>query len=171
VSATVLRNARPDEAELRALKAEIEDFNWDYGDALDGNRLADWPNFFTEDAFYRIRSRENADANLPVGLVHCEGRPMMVDRAFALTHTEMFEPRYYRHVIGTARVLDVSDGGVVSARANYALYETIIDKDTRLLQAGQYVDEFVRVGGRLLLKRRECIYDSSIVETALIYPV
>lgn len=171
MNAAVLRNAKLDDAELRALKAEIEDFNWDYADALDGNRLAEWPDFFTEDAFYRIRSRENADADLPVGLVHCEGRPMMVDRVFALMNTEMFEPRYYRHVIGTARVLEVNAQGLVSARANYALYETIVDKDTRLLQAGQYVDEFVRVGGRLLLKRRECIYDSSIVETALIYPV
>ena len=171
MTATVLRNAKPDEAELRALKAEIEDFNWDYADVLDGNRLGEWPNFFTEDAFYRIRSRENADSGLPVGLVHCEGRPMMVDRAFALQHTEMFEPRYYRHVIGTARVLDVTQAGVIAARANYALYETIIDEDTRLLQAGQYVDEFVRAGSRLLLKRRECIYDSSIVQTALIYPV
>lgn len=171
MSATVLRNARLDDAELRALKAEIENFNWDYGDVLDGNRLAEWPNFFTEDAFYRIRSRENADANLPVGLVHCEGRPMMVDRVFALMHAEMFEPRYYRHVIGTARVLDVGAQGVIAARANYALYETIVDKDTRLLQAGQYVDEFVRAGDRLRLRRRECIYDSSIVETALIYPV
>jgi 3-phenylpropionate/cinnamic acid dioxygenase small subunit len=167
----MLRNAKPDEAELRALKAEIEDFNWDYADALDNNRLGEWPNFFTEDAFYRIRSRENADAGMPVGLVHCEGRRMIVDRAFALQHTEMFEPRYYRHVIGTAKVLDVSGSGVITARANYALYETIIDEDTRLLQAGQYVDEFVRTGGRLLLKRRECIYDSSIVHTALIYPV
>jgi 3-phenylpropionate/cinnamic acid dioxygenase small subunit len=171
MSAPMLRNAKPDEAELRALKAEIEDFNWDYADALDNNRLAEWPNFFAEDAFYRIRSRENAEAGMPVGLVHCEGRPMIVDRAFALQHTEMFEPRYYRHVIGTAKVFEVSNSGVISARANYALYETIIDEDTRLLQAGQYVDEFVRVGGRLLLRRRECIYDSSIVHTALIYPV
>jgi len=171
VNASVLRNAKLDEAELRALKSEIEDFNWDYGDVLDGSRLGEWPNFFTEDAFYRIRSRENADADMPVGLVHCEGRPMMVDRVFALMHTEMFEPRYYRHVIGTARVLDVTAQGVISARANYALYETILDQDTRLMQAGQYVDEFVRAGGRLLLKRRECIYDSTIVHTALIYPV
>ncbi len=96
---------------------------------------------------------------------------MIVDRAFALQHTEMFEPRYYRHVIGTAKVFEMSAGGVITARANYALYETIIDEDTRLMQAGQYVDEFVRAGGRLLLKRRECIYDSSIVQTALIYPV
>ena len=48
---------------------------------------------------------------------------MIVDRAFALQHTEMFEPRYYRHVIGTAKVFEVSDGGVITARANYALYE------------------------------------------------
>lgn len=171
MSAVVLKKPTLDRAELRALRMEIEEFNYEYAEVLDTDKLIEWPNFFAEDAFYRIRSRENADAGMPVGLVHCEGRPMIVDRVFALIHTAMFEPRYYRHMVSNVRVLDVSDAGVIHARANYALFETLLDQDTKILQVGQYVDEFVREGGRLLLKSRDCIYDSLIVQTALVYPV
>ena len=67
-----------------ALRLEIEEFNARYCHALDDGNLQNWPDFFTEDGFYSITARENFDANLPVGLVYCEGRGMMKDRAFAI---------------------------------------------------------------------------------------
>ncbi len=152
------------------LRGEIEDFNYAYADALDCGRLTEWPTYFTEDGFYCIRSRENADAGLPVGLVYCEGMAMLLDRIDALIHTAMFEPRYYRHMISNTRVLGV-EGGVIRSESNYMLLETLIDQNTKILQAGKYVDEFVKVDGKLKLKSRDCIYDSLIVQTALIYPV
>ena len=152
-------------------RAEIEEFHYAYAANLDAGGIAEWPDLFTEDAFYRVRSRENADTDLPVGLIYCEGRPMIVDRAYALIHTAMFEPRYFRHMIANTRVMDVTEDGTIKARANYVLLETVIDQDTRILQTGEYVDEFRRVDGRLLLSNRDCVYDSLIVPTALVYPV
>lgn len=152
------------------LRAEIEDFNYAYADALDNGRLTEWPTYFTEDAFYCIRSRENADAGLPVGLVYCEGMGMLLDRIDALIHTAMFEPRYYRHMISNTRVLG-TEGGIIKSQSNYILLETLIDQDTKILQAGKYVDEFRKDGSGLKLKSRDCIYDSLIVQTAIIYPV
>lgn len=161
----------PSPAERRELRLEIEEFNVAYAETLDAGKLVEWPDYFTEDAFYRIRSRENADMDLPVGLVYCEGRKMIVDRVFALIHTAMFEPRYFRHMVTNTRVLEIDEHGVIHARASYLLLETILDQDTRLLQAGQYVDEFQRVDGRLLLRRRDCVYDSLIIQTAIVHPV
>src|SRR5690242_15816135 len=115
----------PSAAALRELRLDIEEFNFAYAATLDDGKLADWPSFFTEDAFYRIRSRENADAGLPVGLVYCEGRKMIIDRAFAIIHTAMFEPRYFRHVISNTRVLGVDPDGIISATSNYLLLETL----------------------------------------------
>jgi 3-phenylpropionate/cinnamic acid dioxygenase small subunit len=158
-------------AALRELRLEVEEFNFAYAATLDDGKLAEWPDFFTEDAFYRIRSRENADAGLPVGLVYCDGRKMILDRAFAIIHTAMFEPRYFRHIIGNTRVLAIDADGIIAATANYLLFETLIDQDTKLLQAGRYVDAFERIDGRLLLRSRDCIYDSLIVQTAIVYPV
>jgi len=158
-------------ASLRELRLEIEEFNADYAAVLDAGRVQDWPRFFTEDAIYRITGRENADAGLPVGLVYCEGIGMVRDRALAISRTTMFAPRYLLHQVTNTRVLAVDPSGEISAEANYALFETLVDEKTTLQQVGRYHDRFLRQDGRLKLKARHCVYDSLIIDTALIYPV
>src|SRR6202167_4487009 len=86
------------------LHREVEEFNSAYAAALDEQRLTDWAEMFTEDAFYVVISRENADRNMPVGLIYCENKGMIQDRAHAMK-TEMFAPRYLRHIIGSPQVL------------------------------------------------------------------
>jgi 3-phenylpropionate/cinnamic acid dioxygenase small subunit len=158
-------------ASLRELRLEIEEFNAEYAAVLDAGRVQDWPQFFTDDAVYRITGRENADAGLPVGLVYCEGIGMIRDRALAISRTTMFAPRYLLHQVTNTRVLAVEPSGEISAEANYALFETLVDEKTTLQQVGRYHDRFVRQDGRLKLKARHCVYDSLIIDTALIYPV
>jgi 3-phenylpropionate/cinnamic acid dioxygenase small subunit len=138
---------------------------------LDAGRVQDWPRFFTEDAVYRVTGRENADAGLPVGLVYCEGIGMIRDRALAISRTTMFAPRYLLHQVTNTRVLAIEPSGEISAEANYALFETLVDEKTTLQQVGRYHDRFLRQDGRLKLKARHCVYDSLIIDTALIYPV
>jgi anthranilate 1,2-dioxygenase small subunit len=158
-------------AGLREIRLEIEEFNAEYAAVLDAGRVQDWPQFFTEDAIYRITGRENADAGLPVGLVYCEGMGMMRDRALAISRTTMFAPRYLLHQVTNTRVLALDASGEISAEANYALFETLVDEKTTLQQVGRYHDRFVRQDGHLKLKARHCVYDSLIIDTALIYPV
>jgi 3-phenylpropionate/cinnamic acid dioxygenase small subunit len=158
-------------ARFRELRLEIEEFNAEYAAVLDAGRVQDWPAFFAEDAIYRITGRENADAGLPVGLVYCEGIGMIRDRALAISRTTMFAPRYLLHQVTNTRVLAVDPAGEISAEANYALFETLVDEKTTLQQVGRYHDRFVRQDGRLKLKARHCVYDSLIIDTALIYPV
>jgi 3-phenylpropionate/cinnamic acid dioxygenase small subunit len=154
----------------RTARWEIEDFNTAYAAVLDAGAVADWPAFFTDDALYRVTGRDNADADLPVGLVLCEGIGMLRDRALAIATTMMFAPRYLLHQITNVRVLAI-DGAVITATANYALFQTLVDERTTLQQAGRYYDRFVRAGGGLKLRERHCVYDSLIIDTALIYPV
>ena len=118
-------------ASLRELRLEIEEFNADYAAVLDAGKVDEWPRFFAEDALYRITGRENADANLPVGLVYCEGVAMLRDRALAIAKTTMFAPRYLLHQITNTRVLSVDAAGEIAAESNYALYETLVDEKTR----------------------------------------
>ena len=155
----------------RELRQEVEEFHTTYCAVLDAGRIDDWPEFFCHDALYRITGRENADAGLPVGLVYCEGIGMLRDRALAISRTTMFAPRYLLHQVTNARVLAVEASGEISAEANYALFETLVDEKTTLQQVGRYHDRFLRQDGRLKLKARHCVYDSLIIDTALIYPV
>ncbi len=154
-----------------ALRAEIEAFNVEYCAALDEGRLADWPGFFTEDALYRITARENADADLPVGLVYCEGMGMLRDRALSIEKTAMFAPRYLLHYVSNLRLLAADAAGAVSAQANYLVLQTLVDEKTTIHQAGRYFDRFDRQGGRLLLRERHCVYDTLLIDNSLVYPV
>ncbi|HUZ74093.1 MAG TPA: aromatic-ring-hydroxylating dioxygenase subunit beta [Stellaceae bacterium] len=159
-----------DPAMARALRLEIEEFHAEYCAALDEDRIADWPSFFAEDAIYRITGRENADSGLPVGLVYCEGKGMLRDRALAIARTEMFAPRYLQHHVTNLRILGVADA-VVAAQANYLVLQTLVDERTTLHQAGRYYDRFARIGGRLLLRERHCVYDTLLIDNTLVMPI
>jgi anthranilate 1,2-dioxygenase small subunit len=159
-----------DPAEARALRLGIEEFHADYCAALDEGRIADWPHFFTEDAVYRITGRDNADAGLPAGIVYCEGAGMLRDRALAIAKTAMFAPRFLLHLVSNVRVLGVADG-IVAAQANYMVLQTLVDEPTTIHQAGRYFDRFARDRGRLLLRERQCVYDTVLIDNSLVLPV
>jgi len=149
----------------------IEEFNVTYCQALDEGRLYDWAEFFVEDALYVILSRENHDAGLPVGLVYCEGRAMMQDRAMTILETSMFAPRYLRHFVTNTHAHLTEDGDIY-AGANYLLTQVLMDNPTAALhQVGRYIDRFVQEEGRLKLKERRCIYDNLLLDNSLVYPV
>jgi anthranilate 1,2-dioxygenase small subunit len=151
------------------LHREVERFNTRYAAALDAQRLDEWAGMFTEDAFYLVTSRENADRGLPVGLIYCEGRAMIRDRAFALQKTSMFAPRYLRHVIGN---LSVESGEEIRATANYAVFQVLLDRpEATVHQVGAYRDVFCRTDEGLKLRERLCVYDNLLVPNALCLPV
>jgi anthranilate 1,2-dioxygenase small subunit len=153
------------------LHHEIEQFNSAYAAALDEQRLADWAEMFADDAFYVVISRENADRGMPVGLIYCENKNMILDRAHAMK-TEMFAPRYLRHIVGNLQVLGEAGNGDITARANYVVVQVLFDRpDAKLHQIGVYYDKFRRVGDVLKLAERRCVYDNLLVDNALCLPV
>ncbi len=157
--------------EALLLRADIEAFNAEYCARLDRQDLDAWVQCFAEDAFYVVISRENFERGHPVGLIYCEGRPMIQDRAFALLKTAMFGPRYLRHMVSNLSVAPQPDGSV-QARANFVVFEVLTDRpDARILQVGEYRDIFVREGAELKLRERRCVYDNLLIPTALCIPV
>ena len=161
---------QPSAAELRDLRLEIEDFNNEYARVIDEGNLEAWPDFFTEDGLYRVTSRENADDDLPIGLIYCDGRGMLIDRTRATLKTTTHEPRYLRHFNSNVLVSGVEDGRI-SSRSNYLVVETLMEGGTHIFQSGRYDDTFVRVDGALKLRARHCIYDTLEVTTSMVYPV
>ena len=163
-----------DPDQMDRLRRRIDAFHAAYCDVLDQGRLVEWPAFFTTDTFYRVIARENRDLGLPVGLVYCEGRAMLEDRAFAIQKTAMHAPRYLRHFVSNVRIDAVEDSGrLIRARSNYLLFQVLADRPTATLhQMGEYHDVFhVTEDGALLLASRDCIYDNALVDNALVYPV
>jgi anthranilate 1,2-dioxygenase small subunit len=170
--ATMSGDARAEQLEAMLLHHEIETFNTRYAAALDEQRLEDWIEMFTDDALYVVVSRENFDRGLPAGLIYCENKGMIRDRAFALKETTMFAPRYLRHLIGNLAVLGQDERGHIKAAANYVLMQVLFDRpDAKLHQVGVYRDVFRREGGELKLAERRCVYDSLLIDNAMCLPV
>jgi anthranilate 1,2-dioxygenase small subunit len=175
--AILREGATPDATRAARLDAmllhhEIETFNTRYATALDEERLADWTEMFTDDALYVVVSRENFDRGLPAGLIYCENKAMIRDRAFALEETTMFAPRYLRHLIGNLAVLGEDAQGNIRATANYLLMQVVFDRpDAKIHQVGVYRDLFRRQDGGLKLAERRCVYDSLLIDNAMCLPV
>ena len=154
------------------LRHEIETFNTLYAAALDEQRLMDWVELFDDNAHYVVLSRENFERNLPVGLIYCENKGMIRDRAFALKETAMFAPRYMRHLIANLAVEAEASDGTIAARANYVVLQVLFDRpDATLHQVGTYYDRFRRTAKGLKLVERRCVYDNLLVPNALCLPV
>ncbi len=154
------------------LRHEIETFNTLYAAALDEQRLMDWVELFDDNAHYVVLSRENFERNLPVGLIYCENKGMIRDRAFALKETAMFAPRYVRHLIANLAVEAEASDGTIAARANYVVLQVLFDRpDATLHQVGTYYDRFRRTEKGLKLVERRCVYDNLLVPNALCLPV
>ncbi len=141
-----------------------------YVGMIDADRLEEWPDMFTEDGIYEIAPKENADMGLPVGIMHCFGRPMLRDRITALRKANLFEPHTYRHMTSGLELVPV-DANTVDMQSNYVVVQTLSDGDSRVYQAGRYFDRVVRTAQGWCYQRKKAVYDTSRVLTLLVTPV
>jgi anthranilate 1,2-dioxygenase small subunit len=156
---------------LRQARQEVEEFNLEYCRVLDEGRIEEWPNFFAEDPLYRITGRENFDGGFPLGVMYCDSIGMLKDRAYAIAKTLVFSPRYLRHYVTNTRIVSLGEDGSIESNATYLVLQTQLGEPTIIFQAGRYVDRFVRSRTGLLLKVRHCVYDSTIIDTDLVFPI
>jgi 3-phenylpropionate/cinnamic acid dioxygenase small subunit len=154
------------------LRTRLTDLYCAYADVLDDGELDHWPDFFTEDCLYKVIPRENFEQELPIALIYCESRDMLIDRVVALRETALYVPRNVRHLTGNIRLRGVGPDGL-RLTANFALYQTMVDQPSELFLCGRYHDRVVEDGGsgKLRFAERICVYDSTIVPTSLVYPV
>jgi 3-phenylpropionate/cinnamic acid dioxygenase small subunit len=152
------------------LRARLADLYCAYADVLDEGALECWPDFFTEECLYKVIPRENFEQELPIALIFCESRNMLVDRVVALRETALYVPRIVRHMTSNIRLRTIEAQGL-RLTANFALYQTMTDQPSDLFLCGRYHDRVVEDGGNLRFAERICVYDSTIVPTSLVYPV
>lgn len=153
------------------LRLEVEDLIHEYVQCIDDNELERWPDFFTEDCVYKVIPRENADLGLPVAVIYCDSKAMLRDRIVALRKANIYAPHFYRHIVSNTRVLD-ERAGAIQAQTNYLVLQTLLDGETRVYNAGKYVDEIVRDSrGVLRFKQRMCIFDTYRIQTLMVTPI
>ncbi|MBY0331453.1 MAG: nuclear transport factor 2 family protein [Acetobacteraceae bacterium] len=145
--------------------------NTAYGSTIDRDALEDWPDFFTENSFYRITTAANHARGLAAGVVYADSRDMLHDRVFALRRANIYERQAYRHVIGMPAILGHEADGSLRAEAPFLVVRTMRDGTMSLFAAGRYLDRLVEREGRLLFAAREVICDSPNFDTLLAIPL
>lgn len=152
-----------------ALRAELRDLHDDYVTALDDLDFATWVGFFSESCLYRVVSLENFNQGLPLSTIECHGLGSLRDRIAAIRETAVFEPRTLRRMVSGTRINAVN--GEIHAQANFAIFESLSDREPHLFMTGRYLDRVTREAGRLKLRERICVYDNYRVRTSLVYPI
>ena len=141
-----------------------------YGRVLDNGDYAQWPEFFTDYAVYKVQSRENYDRGLPLAAIALESKAMLRDRVTGATDTIFHDPYYQRHLIGAPLVLK-TEAGVVHSEASYLVIRTRRDSLPEILSVGRYEDLVVDTPDGLQFARRLCIFDNDLIPNSLIYPI
>lgn len=136
---------------------------------LDEGELERWPDLFTKDCLYKVVPRENFERGLPIALIYCESRAMLVDRVVALRET-LYVPRIVRHLTSNIRLRTIA-ADRLRLTASFALYQTMTDQPSELFLCGRYYDRVMEDEGSLRFSERICVYDSTVVPTSLVYPV
>jgi anthranilate 1,2-dioxygenase small subunit len=156
------------EAVVRRL--ELEELYAAYVHCLDADKLEAWPDFFTEDCFYRVTSAENYEAGLPLGLIYATSRNMVKDRVSALREANIYEPQRYRHLVSSLRVVGETAASL-EIEANFLVIRTMQEGDMTIFAAGRYVDRVVQTAGGWKFARKEVVLDSRQIDTLLAIPI
>src|SRR5215475_227559 len=117
------------EAVVRRL--EVEQLYTDYAHCLDSDELEHWPNFLSEDCFYRVTSAENYEAGLPLGLIRATSRNMLKDRVSALREANIYEPQRHRHLVSSIEIVEERPDAL-DLIANFMAVRTMQEGDMTL---------------------------------------
>jgi len=156
------------EAVIRRL--ELEQLYTDYVHCLDTDELEHWPEFFTEECFYRVTSAENYEAGMPLGLIHAISRNMLKDRVSALREANIYEPQRYRHLVSSIKIVE-EHGAALDLVANFMVVRTMQEGDMTLFGVGRYVDQVRSTDGVWKFARKTVVLDSRQIDTLLAIPL
>jgi anthranilate 1,2-dioxygenase small subunit len=137
-----------------------------YARLLDDERFDDWVALFAEDGSYEVLPRENVDAGLPLPLIRCRTKDHLRDRILSLQEANIYNIHTDRHL-----VTNVVITGADSAEADFAVFQTDQEGESRLFGIGRYRTVLVREDGALRIRAQTAILDTAAVPTLLATPL
>lgn len=166
----VATRARLDQMSRRDLQHDVQELIARHAELIDDDRLEEWPDLFVEDCVYNVIPRENEDRGMPLGVIYCDSRGMLIDRVVSLRKANIYPTHHYRHVLSTARITAV-DGEVVRTQTSYVVFQTRNDGQTTIYNAGKYIDEIVATDAGLKFRSKKAVFDTNRVDTLMVRPV
>lgn len=142
-----------------------------YCACIDGDRLEDWPDFFSPDGRYELTTRENVDRKLPATAMLCDGVGMMRDRVVSLRHANVYAKQRYRHIVDGLLIGDRTRS-TVSVASNYLVLRTLAaEGDPIVFSVGHAMDTLVLTDRGLRIQSRRVIADNDRFHTLLVLPI
>lgn len=168
--------------------APLDDFTWNgwsametqwrverllsrYVACIDEDALESWPDFFALDACrYEIITRENVERGMPLALMFCTSRGMLIDRIVSLREANIYPQRWYRHIISNV-LIESADAECLQVQSNYVVLQTRRTGQTDIFSAGKYLDRIVLNKGELKFAEKRVVVDTHRVDTLLVAPI
>lgn len=157
---------------LYEMQSEILSLNARYAQAIDDNRLEEWPGFFTESGRYTVTTAENFERGLPLGMIYATSRAMLKDRVRSLREANIYEAQRYRHVVGLP-LLEPTRDGATRACTSFIVVRVMHSGETVVFATGSYRDVIVldASDGVLRFAERIVVVDSRQIDTLLALPL
>lgn len=147
----------------------IQDLYAQYAATANACRYDDWLGLFAQECSYRLIPRENHSAGLPLCLLLCESRDMLIDRVVALQQANEYAIHIDRHIISGIRVIRVQ-GDLFSVEADFLVGQTNSEGELSLYVMGMYQDTIRINGSTALFVDKIGIIDNSCIPHAISTP-
>jgi anthranilate 1,2-dioxygenase small subunit len=152
------------------IKEAIQEMNDQYVHCIDDDRLEEWPGFFTDDCTYQIISRENFERKFPSAIIYCKSKGMLKDRVSAHRNANIFEQHFYRHIVSNICIVGVNNE-IYDVQSNYVVFQTKLEGNTEVFNAGKYLDKIVFENNEPKLKERLVVFDTLNIPSLLVTPI
>lgn len=155
---------------ISSVREAAGDLMNDYCELIDSDRLEDWLDLFTEDASYTVIPRENVEQNLPAAIILCPNKNVLRDRISSLRNANEYNLHYDRHLVSSIRVRPHAEN-VWLVEANYAVFQTTLEGQSKLFSVGRYRDKIRLEGGILRFCEKYVVVDTFSIPTLLATPL
>ena len=154
-----------------SITEELCAFLNEYIHGIDDDKLEDWPGYFEDICIYKIIPRENTERNLPISLVYCDNKGMLIDRVTSLRKANVYNLHYDRHVVSNILVNDGPDSNSWTLKASYIVYQTDLEGESMLFSTGKYDAVVVKNGSVKKFKEMVVTVDTYAVPNLISTPL
>jgi len=140
--------------------------------ALDGKDMAGWLACFDQDGAYFVTGADNAEDDLPIGLMFDDSYERLQDRVTYVTQVwpGAFEDYQTRHFLQTLD-LQPGEGGLWNVLSNVTVFATDLRGRTQLFIAGTYHDRIRVTDGEARFRERRVVLDTFATPGVVVYPL
>ena len=150
---------------------KVQELQARYIQALDDDRLEDWPNFFTDQCRYLVTTADNLAQGMPLGMIYATSRAMLRDRVRSLRDANVYEAQRYRHMIAPP-VIERGEDGVVHAKTSFMVVRVMHTGETTMFVTGRYDDRILLDGPEApRFVENVVVLDSRVIDTLLAIPI